>query len=187
MVLGEINNEWPIDEEIPSFRPYQLDQVVKLNEFVRRLSEGKEATKYLFPECAFGAGAIREMVMSHMRERRRKAKDTEFQKGATFSDASATSGDTESVYESSGSSSSSPPSSDQFHKKKIYAEYFHPSKYQVSDYLSYLYRAFSHDVMAAILVFQNNETAAMLVYQANPVGFEIFSYVNTSYCSNKFA
>ena len=130
MVLGEINKEWPIDEEIPSFRPYQLDQVVKLNEFVRRLSEGKEATKYLFPECAFGAGAIREMVMSHMRERRRKAKDTEFQKGATFSDASATSGDTESVYESSGSSSSSPPSS-QFHKKKIYAEYFHPSKYQV--------------------------------------------------------
>ena len=131
MVLGEINKEWPIDEEIPSFRPYQL---------VRRLSEGKEATKYLFPECAFGAGAIREMVMSHMRERRRKAKDTEFQKGATFSDTSATSGDTESVYESSGSSSSSPPSSDQFHKKKIYAEYFHPSKYQVSDYLSYLYR-----------------------------------------------
>ncbi|KAL9977017.1 hypothetical protein ACROYT_G014377 [Oculina patagonica] len=64
--------------------------------------------------------------MSHMREQRRKAKDTEFQKGATFSDTSATSGDTESVYESSGSSSSSPPSS-QFHKKKIYAEYFHPS------------------------------------------------------------
>ena len=26
------------------------------------------------------------------------------------------------------------------------------------------YRAFSHDVTAAILVFQNNETAAMLVY-----------------------
>ena len=32
------------------------------------------------------------------------------------------------------------------------------------------YRAFSHDVMAAILVFQNNETAAMLVYQENPLG-----------------
>ncbi len=30
-------------------------------------------------------------------------------------------------------------------------------------------------VTAAILVFQNNETAAMLVYQANPVGFEVFS------------
>ena len=47
-------------------------------------------------------------------------------------------------------------------------------------------RAFSHDVTAAILVFQNNETAAMLVYQINPAGVELFSYVNTSFCSNKF-
>ena len=28
--------------------------------------------------------------------------------------------------------------------------------------------------MAAISVFQNNETAAMLVYQDNPVGIELF-------------
>ena len=33
-----------------------------------------------------------------------------------------------------------------------------------------IYRAFSHDVMAATFVFQNNETAAMLVYQENPLG-----------------
>ena len=33
--------------------------------------------------------------------------------------------------------------------------------------------------------FQNNETAAMLVY--SPVGVQLFSYVNTSFCSNKFA
>ena len=32
------------------------------------------------------------------------------------------------------------------------------------------YRAFSHDVTAAILVFQNTERAAMLVYQENPLG-----------------
>ena len=49
------------------------------------------------------------------------------------------------------------------------------------------YRTFSHDVTAAILVFQNNEMAAMLVYQTNPVGVELFSYVNTPFCSNKFA
>ncbi len=30
-------------------------------------------------------------------------------------------------------------------------------------------------------MFQNNETAAMLVYQANPVGFEDFSYVIASF------
>ena len=36
------------------------------------------------------------------------------------------------------------------------------------------YRAFSHDVTAAMLVFQNQEMAAMVVYQANPPGIEIF-------------
>jgi len=48
------------------------------------------------------------------------------------------------------------------------------------------YRAFSHDLTAAILAFQENETAAMLLYQTNPVGIELFSYVNTSFCFNKF-
>ena len=41
--------------------------------------------------------------------------------------------------------------------------------------------------MAAVLVFQNNKTAAMLVFQTNPVGVELFSYVNDLFCSNKFA
>ena len=36
-----------------------------------------------------------------------------------------------------------------------------------------------------LLMFQNNETAAMLVNQANPVGVEIFSYVNAFFSSNK--
>ena len=50
-----------------------------------------------------------------------------------------------------------------------------------------IYRVFSHDVTAPILVFQNNETAAMLVSQTSPVGVELFSYVNAFFCSNKFA
>ena len=37
-----------------------------------------------------------------------------------------------------------------------------------------VYRAFSHDVTAAILVFQNNETAALLVYQEIPLGVNSF-------------
>ena len=41
--------------------------------------------------------------------------------------------------------------------------------------------------MAAIFVSQSNETAAMLVFQTNPVGVELFSYVNAFFCSNKFA
>ena len=35
------------------------------------------------------------------------------------------------------------------------------------------YRVFSHDVTAAILVSQNNETAAMLLSQTSPVGVEL--------------
>ena len=49
------------------------------------------------------------------------------------------------------------------------------------------YRAFSHDVTAAILVFQNNEMAAMLVFQTNPLGVELLSYANDFFCSNKLA
>ena len=37
-----------------------------------------------------------------------------------------------------------------------------------------IYKAFSHDVTAAILVFLNKETAAMLVFQTSPVGVEPF-------------
>ena len=40
---------------------------------------------------------------------------------------------------------------------------------------------------ATILVFQNNETAAMLVFQTNPVVVGLFSYVNNFSFSHKFA
>ena len=43
------------------------------------------------------------------------------------------------------------------------------------------YRA-SYDVT----VFQNNEPAAMLVYQDNPVGVKLFSNVNAFFYCNKF-
>ena len=50
-----------------------------------------------------------------------------------------------------------------------------------------MYRVFSHDIMKARLVPQNNETVAMLVSQTSPVGVELFSYANAFFCSNKFA
>ena len=53
--------------------------------------------------------------------------------------------------------------------------------------LELYYRAFSRDVTVAILVFQNNETAAMLVYPENYLGVELFSHVNAFFCSNKLA
>ena len=41
--------------------------------------------------------------------------------------------------------------------------------------------------MAAILVSQNNETAAILVSQTSPLGVELFSYGNAFFCYNKQA
>ena len=45
--------------------------------------------------------------------------------------------------------------------------------------------AFSHDVTAAILVFWNKETAAMLVYQTKPLGIELHFHANFSFCGMK--
>ena len=36
--------------------------------------------------------------------------------------------------------------------------------------------------MAAILVYQNNEMVAIMVSQTNPMGLQICSYSNLSYC-----
>ena len=41
--------------------------------------------------------------------------------------------------------------------------------------------------MVTILVFHNNETETVLVFQTNPVGVELFSSVNVFFCSYKFA
>ena len=47
-------------------------------------------------------------------------------------------------------------------------------------------RTLSHDVALRPQYFvPNNETAAMLVFQANSVGVELFSYVKAIFCSNK--
>ena len=44
------------------------------------------------------------------------------------------------------------------------------------------YRALSHDVTAAMLVFQNKKMAAMMVYQTNPPEIELHFYANTFLC-----
>ena len=40
--------------------------------------------------------------------------------------------------------------------------------------------------MVTILVFHNNETETVLVFQTNPVGVELFSCGNVFFCSFKF-
>ena len=44
------------------------------------------------------------------------------------------------------------------------------------------YRACSHGVTAAMLGFQNKGMAAMMVYQTNPLGFELYFYANSFFC-----
>lgn len=44
-----------------------------------------------------------------------------------------------------------------------------------------------HGITAVILVSQKVETVAILVSWANHVGTELFSYINTFSCSNKFS
>ena len=48
-------------------------------------------------------------------------------------------------------------------------------------------KAFSHDATFTILVLNNDETAAVLVFKTSPVGVENFFHVKMFFCSNKFA
>ena len=48
-----------------------------------------------------------------------------------------------------------------------------------------LNRVFSYDVTAAVLVFQNKETAAMLLYQAIPPGIKPCFYSKFVFCFSK--
>ena len=48
-----------------------------------------------------------------------------------------------------------------------------------------IYRAFSHDVMAAILASQNSEMAALLVYHIKPILWEFYTHFTV--CCNMFA
>ena len=59
-------------------------------------------------------------------------------------------------------------------------------KRQSNRKISYVvYRVFSHDVTSAMLVSQNKEMAAMLVFQTKPLGIELYFYANTLFCFSK--
>ena len=68
---------------------------------------------------------------------------------------------------------------------KISRLYTKPRFYSVAqNNLEMACRAFSFDVTAAILVFHNKEkeTVAVLVYQTNPSGIELYFYANILLC-----
>ena len=69
-----------------------------------------------------------------------------------------------------------------FHKGKREPFVFvHKGVSKKQDFLS-LYRSFSDDVMAALLVNQNKEVAAMLADQNSPQGIEFYFYANNFFC-----
>lgn len=115
-------------KSIPSFRPHNREEVLKLDEFVRRLTEGEGSLKFVFQKCGLGSNAIRELVMSHMRERRRKEKDSCVM-DCKLPSAGDSGGDTESVDSSCNDSSSSNQSAVE-KKRQEYTDYFHPCKYK---------------------------------------------------------
>ena len=75
-----------------------------------------------------------------------------------------------------------------FRKLKLESERLLNFQNRSSAQLSHNFRLFiefSHDITVAILVSQNNEKAAMLVSQSNPLGVALFCYANAFFCLNK--
>lgn len=54
MIVVEVNKEWLLNEEVLFFRFYYIEEIQKLDIFVKRLFAGKEFFKYIFEECGFG-------------------------------------------------------------------------------------------------------------------------------------
>jgi hypothetical protein len=103
-----------------------------LVDFVKKLGD---SSKYTVPSCGLGPLTIKQMVMNHMRERRRQNQMSEcyIASGETTTETEI---DSESQSEASASDSS-PPSC----KKDQYAQYFHPSKYEQFFFLLPFYRS----------------------------------------------
>ena len=74
-----------------------------------------------------------------------------------------------------------------YHKRRQYSESSESCSCITFNGLCNRNRVFSHDITAAILVSQNNETVAMLVSQTSPAGIKFFSYANAFFCSDEFA
>lgn len=121
MIMMEVSKQWPEDQETPSFGK-TTSESSNLLKFIERLGNDEQFT---FKKYGLGQKAIKEMVLTHMRERRRA------QKVAKIWESESESADTAGTISASESSSSngSPPPSIYDKKRKEYVAYFNPSKY----------------------------------------------------------
>ena len=120
MIMMEVSKQWPEDQETPSFGK-TTSESSNLLKFIERLGNDEQFT---FKKYGLGQKAIKEMVLTHMRERRRA------QKVAKICESESESADTAGTISASESSSSngSPPPSIYDKKRKQYVAYFNPSK-----------------------------------------------------------
>ena len=99
--MMEVSKQWPEDQETPSFGK-TTSESSNLSKFIERLGNDEQFT---FKKYGLGQKAIKEMVLTHMRERRRA------QKVAKICESESESADTAGTISASESSSSngSPP------------------------------------------------------------------------------
>lgn len=70
MIMMEVSKQWPEDQETPSFGK-TTSESSNLLKFIERLGNDEQFT---FKKYGLGQKAIKEMVLTHMRERRRAQK-----------------------------------------------------------------------------------------------------------------
>ena len=68
--MMEVSKQWPEDQETPSFGK-TISESSNLLKFIERLGNDEQFT---FKKYGLGQKAIKEMVLTHMRERRRAQK-----------------------------------------------------------------------------------------------------------------
>ena len=117
MIISEVSKQWPEDKETPSFGK-NSSETGKLITFVDRLENDE---RFTYKKYGLGRNAIKEMVLTHMRERRRAQKDAKICESASDTSTMSASAD------ESSSSNGSPPSLFD-NKRKEYVSYFNPGK-----------------------------------------------------------
>ena len=117
MIISEIFKQSPEDKETPSFGK-KSTETGKLIKFVDRLENDE---RFTYKKYGLGCNAIKDMVLTHMRERRQAQKDAKICESASDTGTMSASAD------ESSSSNGSPPGL--FGKKrKEYVSYFNPGK-----------------------------------------------------------
>ena len=117
MIISEISKQRPEDKETISFGKNSTE-TGKLIKFVDHLENYE---RFTYKKYGIGRNAIKDMVLTHVRERRQAQKDAKICESASDTGTMSASAD-----ESSSSNGSPPGLFDK--KRKEYVSYFNPGK-----------------------------------------------------------